>query len=474
MKKLLAILLAALMALTGTLALAEGGDIEEPVVEETAPAFPGLTLTCEFDVDREVLANALTTLGAPDAIKGIADNIAAVIDEAGERLIVVPEGMEYALTLKGKDLVNLVLQQLDEGIALGSSLIPSYVLTMSNETLGLLMDQMSQSMSGAMAGIDMEALSAALGDYSQQFIASCTAAVTYGTPEQGDYVMDGISYNTMIPINVDIPAIMEAMNTLTQQMKEDENVKAVLDALAAQGVNISLDEAEKAGVAEDLPTMTMEAYQTLDEQGNAGDTTLVVFDVYAPGAEEGAEPATVGDVLVQGDAVTVNLQFVSAQNTQLSVNYLPDGEQGHEVRVDVYAPNDMYFGCDARFAMGDVIVSDADIFVLDTEKPLFSEHGEIVQGGELTLSVDAEGKTAVAIEDLMGEDSQEAIQSLSGDLMGNGLGGIISAALDAMPEEVSALAGLLMGGGEAQETDEATEEAPVEAAEEAAEEAPAA
>ena len=442
MKKLLAILLAVLMALAGMAALAEGGDALDAPAE--AAGFQGLTLTSDIDVDRDVLANVLTTFAVPEDVSGIADNVAAVLGEAGERLIITGEGAEYALTLKDRDIVNLVGTLDENGISLASNLVPNYVLTVSAETALQALMELQQKM-GLSEDIDMTAAQEAFDGYFDEFIEACSSAVIFGDPVEGDYVMDGYQFNIMVPVEVDIEAIATAAQNFVNQLKEDEAVQAAIEALGEKGLQVDLDAADDKLNVDELPTMTMEAYMNMDEQGNAGDTTMVVFDVYAPGAEEGADPATVGDVLVEGNKVTVNLQFVSADNSQLSVSYLPDDEAGTEIRVDAFV-KEMYFGFDMRYTMGDVIVLDADLFVLDDQNPLASEHCELTMGGELTLSADGEGKTVLALEELMGDESDEALGGLVSDLTGNGLGGLISTALEAMPEEIGAIAGMLTGG----------------------------
>lgn len=436
MKKLLAMLLAALMVLSGALALAEGDDALE------APETMGFTLTADYDVDREALANVLTAFGLPEEIMGLADTAAAVISEAGERMYVGGNGLEWALTLKGSDIVNLVAEPTDDGFALGSSLIPSYALTLSGDTVAALMNQLTEKLGGALEGVDIEAVTEALTGYFEAFIGTCTASVTMGDPEQGEYEVNGATYNTMVPVNVDVEAIAAASQTLVKQLNEDETVQAAIQSLQGAGVTVTLDEGE--AVAEQVPTFDMQAYMNIDENGETDGTTDVVFTVTAPGE---TEPATTGDVLVADGAVTVTLDFVSAAS-QLTVAYAP-AEDGFGARVDANVQG-LYVGLDLSNAIGESVVFDANLYVLDAKKPLFSEHGEIVAGGELTLSATGEGKTEIAVETLMGESAEEAAQSLLGDVMQNGLGSVISSALEAMPEEISSLAGLFMGGATAE------------------------
>ena len=80
--------------------------------------------------------------------------------------------------------------------------------------------------------------------------------------------------------------------------------------------------------------------------------------------------------------------------------------------------------------------NDADIYFLDSEKPLVCVHTTMAHEGELTFAFD--GKKSVTLTDLAAKDGK-ALSSLAMDAMMNGLGGILSAATEAMPDEVGTL-----------------------------------
>ena len=96
----------------------------------------------------------------------------------------------------------------------------------------------------------------------------------------------------------------------------------------------------------------------------------------------------------------------------------------------------MYMGLvmsftDNQFAM--------DVYFMNADKPLVGITVETAEGGERTLSLDTAGKSVLAVEDAMNDQSGQAVQGLLGDLMTNGLGTLMQ-----LPE-VANLMGLFSG-----------------------------
>ena len=436
MKKLLATLLALVLALSCTLSLAETAG---------APALPTCTVTGSYTVDREVLAAALAAFGADERTAAVADAVAAVMNELGERLIVADNGVEIALSLKGTDLITLVGELTDDGVSLGSSIIPSHVLTVSGETIANALQSAGGETGSALAGLDFNALGEAVGSHAETFANSCVSAVTYGGPVPGDYVMDGISYNVMVPINVDMEAIMNALDTFMNAITADENVQAAVKQLEDKGFNFSADNSEPLA-DEPLPKLDFEAYMTMDEEGNTTGATDVVFKVYPPESEE---VATMGDVLVEDDRVRVIVQIFDTEdadatpvNVMYEVNSIDGGQQHH---MELYV-NDMYFGFVCSVAVKDAVTIDSEVYVLDSEKPLLCENVVITQDGQRTVALNDGSKQVIALEDLIeGENAESLRNTLMMEALFSGIGGIVAGASEAMPEEVGALMSLFTG-----------------------------
>lgn len=455
MKKLIATLLALILALTCTLSLAETTEVEAPAA---TPALPAMTITTEYTLDRDVLAADLTALGLHESVVGLIDTLASVINESSQRFIFADNGIEAALSLKGEDILTLVGEMNDDGIALATNLLPSYVLTVSGETIANLFQGFAaQVEDSGIESLDMDAIAQALTTHIQGFVNTCVGSISYGESEIGDYVLDGISYNVKTPVNVDIEAIINGLNKLQADLTADETIQAALQQLEQMGFSVTGGEPIST---ENLPTMTMDFYMAIDENGNMGDTTDMVFDVYPAGSEEAA---TWGDVLVQEGDVRVVVQIADQEEgaSPATVMYeIKSGDTGVNHRLDLDI-KDIYvgFACNLENLENGMTV-DSDIFFLDREKPLVCERGTLVMDGQRTIALDDGSRTPLALEDLADEEnSSEAISNLTGDLQ-NGFMSLVFGALQAMPEEIGSLLGSFATGETAEEPAEAPAEAP--------------
>lgn len=441
MKKMLAVLLALVLALSCTLAMAETTDTVESM------SFQGLTIESEYDVNREVLKNVLTQMGLDEATLTIIDTVAAIIDQAGERLVVAKDGAQCELLLKDTSLVNLVALVSDSGVTIGSNLVPNYALGITFEEIGSMIISMIQEQADSMESLDIPALQEALTTHVNTFITACTGAVIPGEIQQGDFVQDGISYNSMLPMQIDLPTIVTAANELCQNLQKDESVKAALQKLALMGVNVDLEQSNSLDSVDTatLPTVNVEVYMNVNEQGEQSDPTQV--SVFVTPAGE-TDPATVVYTKVNGNSITVEAQFISA-NT--SLNYSMDRDPADPLsincRLDAYV-GDFYAGFAAVVASNDEAVTyDAYVYVQDTEKAIAEEHGSITMTGELTQSVSDEA-TVLTLTDLTGENSSDALGGLGMDLLMSGMG-VLSTAAELMPDEVNTITSLFMGSADA-------------------------
>ena len=441
MKKMLALLLAMLLALSCTLALAETAE---------APAFQGLTIQSEYDVNIDALNNLLTGMGMDENTMTIVDAVASIIDQAGEKLVISNQGAQAELLLKDASLLNMVALVGQDGITLGSNLVPSYALKISPADMLRMLADMIEKQEAATGGLDMAVLQEALTGHFQNFINTCMGAVAQGEPEQGDFEMDGVSYNVRVPMTIDMATIVEAANTLVNDLNNDENVKAALEKLQGMGVNMNLEGSSEPVDTANLPAVTVDMYMNIDESGNQSGATLVAVNVTLAGE---ADPATTVYVTVNGNSVTVDANFISA-NTQVIFN----GEQDEadpmafSCRLDAYV-NEAYFGVAGVSASTDQGMQfDAYLYVLDSENALASEHGTLTLNGELTLGV-SDSATVLTLADLNGEKASDTITGVAMDAFG-GLMSILPAASEQMPEEFGAIMSLfsgILGGGAAEE-----------------------
>jgi len=138
---------------------------------------------------------------------------------------------------------------------------------------------------------------------------------------------------------------------------------------------------------------------------------------------------------------TAYMLYVDAQNMKMGYQDGQTTEAGFEMTGSdmtmYFAMGEMYFGLAMSFAENQF---GMDIYFMNEEKPLVSITVDMAAGGERTLSVDTAGKTAVALA-LPMDGNDESVQGLLGDIMMNGLGGLMGTLSEQVPEIASMLGG---------------------------------
>ena len=417
MKKLLALLLVFVLALTACLTTA---------VAETR------SVLSETDVDRDVLALGLAAMGKNEAFILKADTLAAVVTEASTRFTLDDTGFQWDLMLGGKDILPVAgeMDDEDDNFILGSNLIPNYVFTFSNEEMGKLFtaatDRKTREQTKALSRIDLEALGRAVNPHIDDFIAAVTAAFKPGEAQQGEYVKNGVSYNTMWPIEVDTVAIAEALNQLEQDLLADPTVAVTIAQFGElkQAAEAAIDPAK-------APEVRLESYMNVDASGNPGSDSDTYFTVTPAGKKD---PAMTGDVVSDGENVTATVEAPAANIKLVLQGKLGvEGKPGSINKADLYV-KDKYFGLVVE---GDEQTSETSIYFVDPQNKLVSQRDTVSNDGERTF--DLTKGTPVTSADMKDEKTKSAV---SMDAM-MGLAGIYSAASEALPEEVGAMVALL-------------------------------
>jgi len=452
MKKLLAVLLAMLLALSCTLAMAE--------TTEAAPAadnqpFPGLTIESEYDVDRDTLKAALGKMGMDESIITIIDTLAAIVDQTGEKVVIANEGFQAEILMKGDSLLNLVGLANDKGMTFGSNLIPNYVLDLSFDEIGDMIaaslqkaaeDAEKQAAEDPTQYLDMASLTQVMTEYFNDYVTTITTdAIIPGTPEQGEFEQDGDTYNTRIPMDISLPVILDATKAFISNLENDETVQTALLQLALSGVDVNISDTSELDEIDPatLPVVKVETYMTLDDNGNQSGPTLVAVYVVPVGE---TTAATTVYTKVDGNTVKVDADFVSNGDT-IQVAFVSDRDPqdmfGTNSRMDVYA-GEQYFGCAVVTSSNDESIQyDAYLYLNDTEKPIVTDRGSIVMNGALTLGV-SDSATRVTLSDLTGENVGDVLGGLMNDLSSGAIS-ILMSAYSAVPE-IGAIVGQLMGG----------------------------
>ena len=464
MKRLIAVLLAMLLTLPSAFAFAE----ETPDAADTASL--GMSITEAVSVDEEALSKVMAMLGAPEDDGGMTHLIVAVVNALKEKVVIADNGVELGVNLNDTDVFALAGEVNDEGITIGSSLFPNYLVSISPEVVMEMMQSMMSQMfgegsgmedgeTGLPFGIDPESMEA-LSEYVNEFIEACQGAVVPGEPEETTFSYKGVDFNVRLPIEMDEDVIAEAEVELVGKILSDENVLTMLEmASMYSGQSLDVDsilEMNSQFMSEEyLPTVDVSFYTNIDEDGNQSDDFCVVSESTYPWAEE---PSYRYTMLSQGTSGEMNLEIPEIESN-IELSYAAE-DSGMHFRVD-YQMAELYYGVDIDLTMGEVIVANADIYFMDAEKPLATDTITIAMDGERALPLDGAGKKVITLEDLMSEDGADAVNGLMGDIMMNGLGNLVASASQALPE-AGELINLIMGNAQTTAAPEVEQETAVE------------
>ena len=417
MKKLFALILALMMVLTCTSAFAQ-------------------TVYTQVTIDSEVATSLLTGFGVPEDQLAMVNPILALVNALGVNVITAQDGAQIDLDLNGNAAVSLGFASDAQGITIASTLFPNYVVTMTQETMGQFMEQLMANMPSAGTGegsVDMAAMQEIFGGYFQRWFEACASAGKAGEPVSGEYEFEGQTFDTMVPITVDVPAIADATKSLMDELLADPAAMAALKGMA-QGM------AQSSGAEFDADNFETEFKAGFEEWlAHFPDTAEAE---YYCNAEEGVPFYLVGKADREGNTYAYDMLFIDETNMDMA--FTMTGEQNMEAGFAMENGSmSMYFSMDGMY-IGLVFAGEdnqmlVDLYFMNTEKPLVSVAITIAEGGERTLSMDAEGKTVLAVEDAMSDQTGEAVQGLMGDVMGNGLGTLMGTLSSEVPE----IAGLM-------------------------------
>ena len=423
MKKLFALILVLMLALTCTSALAT-------------------TVCTKVTVDRDLAKEMLPGFGVPEEQLGTIDAVLAVVNALDVRVTTVADGAQVDLGLNDEDALSLGWATDAEGASVVSTLFPNYILTIKNETIEQMMEQMSANMPGAggegAGGMDMAAMQEVLDKHFAKWMEACAAAGQPGEPVTVEFEYGNYAFDTMVPVTVDMAAIREATQTLLDDLLADEAALAMLKGMV-QGMsqsngaefNPETFEADfKAGFEEWMAhfpdTVTAELYTNSDGSEP--------FYMTAESAYEGSEAPFFTCYMLYENEQNLDMGF-EMEMTDDETSETATMKAGFALKdTDMkmfFDMGGMYIGLNISAVEPDVVV---DVFFMNPDKPLLSVKVEITEDGDRTLPVEADGKTALAIEEIMANGNSAAAQGLYGDIQANGLGALMSVAMQQVPE----------------------------------------
>ena len=434
MKKILALLMALVMALGCVSAFAEETQNNEITFE-----LPAITLNAETTIDIAEMEKVLTMFGAVDEdTMAMVKTILPILSVINESVVVADNGVQFDLGLKGQNMLTIACEQTEDGFALATDLLPSYVITVSNETIQQYAEQIAGQMQDAFANVDMEALAEKISEYGVEFVMTAMSAVKPGDSEHvAIYDYDGYQFNTKTDIEVDLKTIVDAAADLIKKVRDDETFKPMFDAMQSAAGTLNLPTDEDLAIDEEkLPDVVCTMYTNTDDEFQATDATSLTYVETA--AKDGAQKVDVAVLVADGVQVTIEDQDGNIVDVTV---YMEDDTVNVTVSLNAQGIS-VSFG--EIITMGDPVAIDAFLYFMDGENPLIEEVATVAQGGERTFAVLDENKTIITVEQLLADTEGEIANALMGDLMGNGLGGLIAKVSEIDPEAVSTIMSLFM------------------------------
>ena len=426
MKKMLALLLALLLATSCVTALAELPNLENGVTVAAAMNF-------DSDAVMALAAQAGEDFGdfpaeAMNAAFGIINNL-------GVKAAVKGTDAQIDLLLKDASVLTLNLGVNESGIVVTCDAIPNYAFTISAETIQQLLAQIAESMPKGLDGIDPEALGEAIGNRLGALIQEVLSKA--GETETGSFSVDGMDFNARIPLNITTKELALLTMNFVKDTLNDPAFAPILSMVGDQLDLGDLDEAiqQLEGMDEaQMPVTEAFVYGQLDEAGNANGI-YVAIDI----SQDGETIATRGGMVNNHILGSVKVLDQGAFKLDAEIK-----DNGANVAVTVEAQ-----GMTALLNLNVAARADggADMrgdLSLNGSAPLFTGYLSVVPGAEITAPASTEGKVCIALEGLMNNDSEAtqnamtALQSAAIVIMGK--------AMQVMPDEFNVIMTMVNGG----------------------------
>ncbi len=430
MKKLLALIVALMMALTCMSALADN-------------------VYTKVTVDGDLVKGLMSGFGVPEDQMGIVDPIIALVNALGVSVTTVADGAQIDLDLNGEPAVSLGVAMDEQGAKVVSNLIPNYLVTVSQETITQIMSQVAANMPGAGGeggGMDIGAMTETFAGYFQPWFEACASAGQPGDPVTGEYEFEGYKFDTMVPVTVDMAVITEATQKLIDDLSADPAAMAAIKGFAQGFAKNSGEEFDEANFDEDFKSGMQEW------MAHFPDTVTAEF--YTDSTDEDGMPFYLQGDSIWGEESGFTYYMLFVDNANMDMGYqmtVKDGDEEVPMQAGFtmqdggmsmyFSMGEMYMGLVMSFSEDGFAI---DVYFMNADKPLVSLIITTIAGGDRTLPVDGEGKTVLAIEDVMGGNS-DAVQGLAGDFMANGMGALMGTLSQQVPE-IAGLMNMMSGG----------------------------
>ena len=408
-----------------------------------------------ISLSSRILGKTMTDMGLNARQIELVEGVLDLVEASSQRLVVVEDGFEYNMILDGNTVAILAGDISPEGVSIGSNMFPHCLLTVSNATINDLLarfdgepqtaDEMEVKTEDITEGKTedntkgerptlLSKLMVLIRENSVKLVDLVSSSIDIGQSQAGEDVVDGDTYNAMIPVSVDTRAIADGIVDLTDKLIHSEPVARLQAVLRRVDIDIPLE----TPVIGDVPTVTATVYACQDEAGNANGPLYVNAGI----AGANATPLIQGQVRVDGENARVKFEIPAFE---LEVKYEQfQSDNGGFARADINA-GEIYFGLALEATLGDVSHLSFNVYSPDPSKPLVSDDIAIAKGGQKSYVIEGKNKTVLSVEGLMsGEEENGSWLSVLADMAVYSAIEIMGNAYNAQPE-VENLIDLLLG-----------------------------
>lgn len=442
MKKLFSLLVALMM-----MACCVGAVAEAVPAEEMEPAtfgsenLTGVSLPYTVDLDISLnwdMLNLLLAMMAPDADQEVVGLVLSLVDNLGMKDVVTDAGEEVSFTLNDQPIITMGYSESEQEAVVVSDLFPNYALTMPLEE-GI--DRVD---------VDLEALMEALLPYIMEIGVKVNDYVV--GVEEGEYTVEGHTFTSRTKVQMTDKEVDAMMGELLAKLQQDETVMALLSeqlGLPVDASDVPLfpedvedgEDAEEAIMTIYLYANDESTYMTMEI---AQDDLIVYASLGNVGGQINLQLLAGMDIFLSQEDMRQAAMSGSADAVLLNLS-IAQGETTDDVAIKMDAYMGMYMGMNMQSASqeDESTAVNMDFYFLFNHQPLLTISGVSTPGGELTMPVDVEGKTAVSMAEPTTDEEYMAYQmgvyGLAMDLSSYGLNNVLAKAATAMPEEVIAL-----------------------------------
>lgn len=409
------------------------------------------TVEVRFSLNQEAVKETLAELGVPAGLQKVIDPMLGGFSVLGVRAITAEDGAQVDLELNEGKTISLAWKTEGRTLTAVTTLFPNFAVKADTEMLNLLFSMLPGTFGGILAAGagagaaegegTMSIMPVTMQTYLTNFIKVCTVAATPGEPVRGEYSFDGTTFDTMVPVKVDIPLIRDTFKTMTAEMFRDESIVSSLQPMekmsrglfGVEQLKIVLDQ-----FANHFPdAVTAEVYSNSD-----GSPAM-----YVVGRAEyaGKEGPSFEYSMLRKDAETLTVNFSNHdQGIRASV---ATSDLGLRMEVDVGGKP---FILDIVKERGGMAMYRGDFYFMNTENPLFTVSYMQTEEGARTVSVDTEGKKVLDLAEIFSGQVSETVM--------NGLSSLILRIARYSPELAGLLAGWLVPQQDSKQVPEKTEQ----------------